>query len=197
VAGTCVDVCRERFAGHPHAEFHKNDGLSLAAAPDGEVDFAFSFDSLVHCESDVVESYIGELSRKLTPAGVAFLHHSNLGAYRDPETGALQVDNSGWRGASMSAELFERFCREAGLQCIGQEVIRWREKEHWFRDCFSMLTRPGSRFARDNQVIENRDYSTQAVTMRRVAEFYGAQGFPQLSEWAAGDRALEVVREAD
>jgi hypothetical protein len=197
VAGNCIDVCRERYADVPHAEFHKNDGMTLPMAPDGEVDFAFSFDSLVHCEGDVVESYVHELSRKLTPQGVAFLHHSNLGAYVDPETGNLPFPNSGWRGESMSAPMFERFCNEAGLLSIGQEVIRWREKEHWFRDCFSMLTRPNSRFARENRVIENAEYSAQAKTMRDVAEFYGAHGFPALDEWAAGEQALSIPRNSD
>jgi ubiquinone/menaquinone biosynthesis C-methylase UbiE len=194
VAESCVEVCRTRFDGHSHASFHKNDGMSLPMAPDGEVDFAFSFDSLVHCEGAVVEAYVHELSRKLTAEGVAFLHHSNLATYLDPETGELPFQAKGWRGKSMSAELFERFCHDADLLCIGQEVIRWREKEHWFRDCFSMLTRPGSRFARENRVIENRDYSAQATTMAGIAAFYGAQGFPQLEEWAAGERALSVLR---
>src|SRR5687768_4980448 len=58
VAANCVAACRERFAGDAHAEFHKNDGMSLPMVPDGKVDFAFSFDSLVHCERDVMQSYI-------------------------------------------------------------------------------------------------------------------------------------------
>jgi SAM-dependent methyltransferase len=186
VAANCVAACRERFAGHAHAEFHKNDGMSLPMVPDGKVDFAFSFDSLVHCEQDVMQSYIQELSRKLTGDGVAFLHHSNLAPYRDPETGALPFPNRGMRGESMSAELFDQFCRDAGVLCIGQEIVRWKENEDWLRDCFSMLTRPGSRFARDNRVIENGEYAAQARGLRELAEFYGAQGFPQLEEDPTG-----------
>jgi SAM-dependent methyltransferase len=185
LAARCVEACRERFADQPHASFHKNDGMSLGVVPDGEVDFALSFDSLVHCESDVVESYVRELSRKLSADGVAFIHHSNLAAYLDPETGELPFRKGGWRGESVSAESFERLCREAGLLCIGQEILRWREKEHWFRDCFSMLTRPESRFARENEVVENPDYPTQAAAMKKVAERYGAAGFPGLDADAA------------
>jgi hypothetical protein len=48
----------------------------------GSIDFAFSFDSLVHAESDVMSSYAHELARVLKPGGVAFLHHSNLDAVR-------------------------------------------------------------------------------------------------------------------
>ena len=181
----CVEACRERFADQPHASFHKNDGLSLEMVPDGEVDLAFSFDSLVHCEGDVVESYIRELSRKLSPHGVAFFHHSNLAEYRDPQTGELPFEADGWRGLTMGAREFPRFCREAGLVCIGQELVRWEEGEHWFRDCFSMLTRPESRFARENEVVENPDYPTQAAAMKKVAERYGAAGFPGLDADAA------------
>jgi SAM-dependent methyltransferase len=178
VAASCVKACRERFAIVAHAEFHKNDGMSLPMVPDGEVGFAFSFDSLVHCERDVIESYLGELARKLTADGVAFLHHSNLGHYRHPETGELPFPNRGMRAESMSAELFAELCGDAGLVCIGQEVVRWKEDEDWFRDCISMVTRPGSKFARDNRVIVNGDFAAQAKSLRKLAKVYGAKGFP-------------------
>jgi hypothetical protein len=49
--------------------------------PENSLDFAFSCDSLVHAEIDVIDAYIDELSRKLTLSGIAFIHHSNIGAY--------------------------------------------------------------------------------------------------------------------
>jgi len=76
----CISACQERFADVKHAAFYANDGKSLAMVEDSSVDFAFSFDSLVHAEMDVIEAYCRELSRKLSPSGVAFIHHSNLGA---------------------------------------------------------------------------------------------------------------------
>jgi SAM-dependent methyltransferase len=179
LAANCVEACRERFAGVPHASFEKNDGLTLDVAGDGEVDFAFSMDSLVHSEGHIVQSYVGELARKLSPDGVAFVHHSNLEQYLDPETGELPYENVTWRGKSMSARLFEEYCREAGLLCIGQEKVRWVKRQDFYSDCFSMLTRPGSRFTRDNEVIENYDYPAQGAAMAAVAGFYGAEGFPQ------------------
>jgi SAM-dependent methyltransferase len=195
VTARCVEACRERFSDQPHASFHKNDGMSLDMVPDGEVDFAFSFDSLVHCESDVVESYVQQLARKLRPDGAAFIHHSNLAAYVDPETGKLPFPKGGWRAESVSADLFERLCREAGLLCIGQELLQWREEDRWFMDCFSILTRPDARFARENRVQENTGYWAHANTMARVADLYGAAGFPALEGSAAGDDdALSLVR---
>src|ERR1700685_1918967 len=61
----CVVACRARFAAANHATFMVNDGKSLAAVADDSVNFAFSFDSLVHVEIDVIETYLQELSRKL------------------------------------------------------------------------------------------------------------------------------------
>ena len=43
--------------------------------------FVFSFDSLVYAENDVIAAYLSQLARKLSPDGVGFIHHSNIGAY--------------------------------------------------------------------------------------------------------------------
>lgn len=59
-----------------------NDGKSLAMVEDRSVDFAFSFDSLVHVEADVIAAYLNQLGKKLKPGGFTFLHHSNLESYR-------------------------------------------------------------------------------------------------------------------
>jgi len=75
----CVSACRARFAAASHATFVVNDGRSLAAVGDDSINFAFSFDSLVHVEIDIIGAYLRELSRKLSPDGIAFIHHSNLG----------------------------------------------------------------------------------------------------------------------
>ena len=66
----CVSACRTRFASASHATFLANDGKSLAMIGDNSIDFAFSFDSLVHVEIDVIEAYLHELSRKLSPTGL-------------------------------------------------------------------------------------------------------------------------------
>ena len=142
---------------------------------DNSIDFAFSFDSLVHADREVVEGYVHELARKLKPDGVAFIHHSNLGHYLDPKTGSgLPFENVGWRGTT-SAALFAQYCGDAGLVCIGQELVTWAT-EH-LNDCFSMVTRPGSRFDRPNRVRENRAFMDEAAALKEVAEFYGPAGW--------------------
>jgi SAM-dependent methyltransferase len=83
VSPACIERCKERFASDPHVHCCANDGRSLPMVEDGSVDFAFSFDSLVHVEADVIAAYLRELGRKLKPGAFAFIHHSNLESYRN------------------------------------------------------------------------------------------------------------------
>jgi SAM-dependent methyltransferase len=123
----CVDVCRERFGGMREARFFVNDGASLSMVADASIDFAFSFDSLVHVEAPQIQSYLEELARTLTPGGAAFLHHSNLGAYADARSGSVPafVVERHWRATTMSARAFRIASAAAGLRCVSQEIINW------------------------------------------------------------------------
>jgi SAM-dependent methyltransferase len=190
VTENCVAACRERFAGHPNATFHLNDGTSLEAVEDDSIDFAFTFDSLVHADNDVVEGYVHELARKLKPDGVGFIHHSNLGVFLDKETGELPFENICWRGPT-TATLFAHYCADAGLACIGQEIINWDSKH--LIDCFSMITRPGSRFERPNRIRENTRFMHEATALREIAEFYGPGEFPKLEPMPASERAARLL----
>lgn len=78
----CIDACRERFAGESNIEYHVNDGRSVDMIGSGTVDLAFSFDSLVHVDTDTLGSYLAGFARVLSPDGVAVIHHSNMGTYR-------------------------------------------------------------------------------------------------------------------
>ena len=78
-----VESCRVRFAAQPQVRARLTDGKSLPGLADRSVDFVFSFDSLVHAESDVLEAYVAEIARVLAAEGAAFLHHSNVAALRD------------------------------------------------------------------------------------------------------------------
>jgi ubiquinone/menaquinone biosynthesis C-methylase UbiE len=71
LSAECLAVCRERFRERSHLRCHVNDGRSLRMVADRSIDFAFSFDSLVHVELPVLEAYLHELARVLTPDGVA------------------------------------------------------------------------------------------------------------------------------
>jgi hypothetical protein len=180
----CVAACRRRFAGVPKISYHVNDGRSLPAVNDASVDFAFTFDSLVHADADVIEAYLDELATKLTADGVAFFHHSNAGSYLQPlkaTAGRLHADalavalsrriNRNWRAEDMSLNRFDALCRHAGLHCISQETIRWNSR--FFNDCFSTVTRPGSRWDRPKVVSKNSAFGAEVRRSGELARLYG------------------------
>jgi hypothetical protein len=189
----CIEGCRQRFADATNIEYHVNDGRSLDMVEDGSVDFAYSFDSLVHAEADVLKAYLEQLARKLSADGVGFIHHSNIGAYggltklarKAPgravgplvRRGAL-INMPAWRAESMTADLFAQFCDEAGLACIAQERINW-EHGRYMIDTLSFFTRRGSRWERPRTVVNNRFFTDEARRMKRL---YARTSFPRAGE---------------
>jgi SAM-dependent methyltransferase len=189
----CIEHCRERFAADDHIEYHVNDGRSLEMVADHSIDLAFSFDSLVHVELDVLESYVTQLATKLTDDGVGVFHHSNLGHYRVstalarraprrllPRLVRLGVapDLYAWRAESGTATAFASLCTQAGLTCVTQELISW-EHGRYLTDAISVFTRPGSRWDRAPVVTTDRGFGAAG---RRSARLYAAQGYPAHSE---------------
>ena len=163
----CVEACRRRFAGDSRLEFHVNDGTSLPMIEDRSIDLAFSFDSLVHVELDVIEAYLRELARTLRPDGVAVLHHSNMAQIR---AGGVPCDNQHWRAESVSAALVAEAGGRARLACIGQETVNWGGVE--LTDCFSVLTPRGSRHERPLVRIENPGFMAEATRLAELARVY-------------------------
>jgi SAM-dependent methyltransferase len=199
MAEHCINACRRRFASDTHISYHVNDGKSLEMVQDDSTDFVFSFDSLVHAEADVIEIYLRQLARKLTPNGVAFIHHSNIGAYQQdfsrmekiPATLKPAITRMGyvfdynhWRAFSMTAGLFEKYCEQHGLACTGQELVNWGSKR--MIDCFSVFTRKGSVWSRPNRVIRNPDFMREADLIRRWSEVYTTASFPARGVAAGG-----------
>jgi 2-polyprenyl-3-methyl-5-hydroxy-6-metoxy-1,4-benzoquinol methylase len=194
ISEKCIEHCRARFASDRHVKFHVNDGGSLAAVPDGSIDFVFSFDSLVHAEKEVIEGYLVQLERKLTANGVGLIHHSNIGAYpgrlaimqyyrRLPIAlrahvlteanmeAILSINIAGWRATSMTAALFRPYCEKAGLKCISQELINW-VKGRCLVDSISVFTRPGSRWDTKNSYLRNGEFIGAAGLTNRLARLY-------------------------
>jgi hypothetical protein len=189
MAENCINACRERFARDSHITYHVNDGKSLAMIPDESIDFVFSFDSLVHVEADVLDTYLRQLGAKLRPNGVGFIHHSNIGEYRREFArmgripGALRPamtrlglsDPDHWRAFSMTGAVFDRMCSDNGLSCIGQELVNWGSRR--MIDCFSLFTRADSSRARPNRTIRNPEFMHEAELIRRRAQVYSRAGF--------------------
>jgi SAM-dependent methyltransferase len=181
----CTEACTRRFADQPTAHFYTNNGHSLPMVVDSSVDFAFSFDSLVHAEAATVVGYLEELRRVLKPDGVGFLHHSNYGAYQHLDTvirplqtvlGRLpewaRAHRGGyWRSSSVTAAGFVTFAEKVGLRCVGQELVNWAGGLV-LMDAISIVTRPESRWDRPNRVVKNRLFRIEARSIRRSAPIY-------------------------
>lgn len=172
----CIEHCRVRFASSSNIEYIVNDGRSLEGVVDQSVDFAFSFDSLVHVEADVIESYLAELARVLSQDGTAFIHHSNIGSYgplprlvrRIPQRALGPLARRGfvpdvfaWRAESVTADGVAAMCERVGLACVSQERISW-ERGRFLIDTLSLITRRGSRWDRPRVVVDNRSIRREA-----------------------------------
>jgi ubiquinone/menaquinone biosynthesis C-methylase UbiE len=185
LAPNCIEACKQRFLGDSHITYHVNDGTSLSMVPDRSIDFMFSFDSLVHVESDVIQKYLEQLSKKLRPNGIGFIHHSNIGEYpegrffpseklpgkvRRALAMVKKYDNRHFRAFSMTAQRFGNHCRRAGLQCVSQEIINWGSGS--LIDCMSVFTPDGSSWSRVNRVVRNPDFMIEAKLAKQVASLY-------------------------
>lgn len=180
---TCVEVCRRRFADVPGVTAVVCDGTDLPDVADTSVDLVVSIDSLVHADRGVLESYLGECARVLSPDGVAVLHHSNLAScgvdrWRVLERAPLRRLAAGlglaeanvhWRDPTVDADVVLAAAQAVDLACVHQELLRWGT-ERRATDCISVLVRadrPG-RPAPDRP--ERVRYDTFVDDMRCAAE---------------------------
>jgi SAM-dependent methyltransferase len=158
---SAIEACRKRF---PDVQFHLTDGMQLAATPNS-VDFVFSFDSLVHVDASVMAAYIAEIDRCLRADGIAFMHHSNLGAVSGTDLSPQDRD------PSVSADLVAQFAQQNSLHAITQEMINWGNQSHLI-DCMTTLTRGGSRYDRPTVRIENPNFMREMELIQHVSAGY-------------------------
>jgi hypothetical protein len=157
--------------------------------PDHTIDFAFSFDSLVHADEEAIESYVSQLSTKLKNDGVAFIHHSNIGAYIH-SLSRVMWDYQGtlskalkWKGfpedharaRTMTAKKFLEYTEKAGLCCMSQECIGWGSSK--LIDCISTLTPRGSIWERPTKIMHNNRFMKEVTGWAKAAELYGQHSF--------------------
>jgi SAM-dependent methyltransferase len=174
LAAACVDECRSKFKGDPRLHFEVGDGRTIPMVTDTSIDFAFSFDSLVHAEADILKSYVSELARVLKPNAIAFLHHSNLAAERSIWA-RLKCRWAGidwaaiadqWRANSMSAKAMREFAERVGMSCVQQELIPWGTGPVLI-DCMSIIVNARNRPC---TIVKNRRFLTETLMIRRISE---------------------------
>ena len=189
----CITACRERFSNTSHITYFTNDGKSLDMISDKTIDFAFSFDSLVHVDDNTMSAYVSELSRKLKPNGVAFIHHSNFGEYNFygkvaskiekfksiskmlKKIGLLDEVKEQWRSSRMTAKRMQLYAGENGLNCISQELITWGTNRVLL-DCISTLVKEDSMGAKSNNKLKNHSFMKEAQYLSRLSQLYSIPG---------------------
>ena len=166
-SSSCVEQCAQRFAAFPRAVFINNDGKSLDGVPDGEIDFCFSFDSLVHVELDVMEAYCAQIVRKLGRTGVAFIHHSNALAGVDHQDAQ---GTQGGRAITVSAALIKHIIEKSGGRVIIQEEINWLSQKRI--DCLTTFSRDNAYLHLPFQLIQNDNFTLEASLISASISHY-------------------------
>jgi GT2 family glycosyltransferase/CDP-glycerol glycerophosphotransferase (TagB/SpsB family)/glycosyltransferase involved in cell wall biosynthesis/ubiquinone/menaquinone biosynthesis C-methylase UbiE len=175
ISDKCVEYCKKRFETDSNIHLFQNDGKSLNMISTNSVDFVFSYDSLVHAEIDVIESYIKEISRILRKDGIAFIHHSNRGEYHEVENNPEFKNH--WRAKSVTHKLVGELAQKYGLCCISQELINWSNKSEWTIDCLSTICKTNSHFARENKIFKNGNFMIEARQWKPLSNLYD---FPKI-----------------
>ena len=163
IVDECVAVCKKKFASSSKTICLKTDGYALEGVADNSVDFIFSFYSLVGSDKKTITGYLKEISRVLSDEGVAFIHHSNAGMYFDPANsnpGKRMLLLAAYRDMSIDAVEVQKIATSCNLVCVKQECINWDITEI-LSDCFSTITRPDSKWAREPVVLHNPEFQKE------------------------------------
>ena len=157
IVDECVSECKKKFASSSKTICRKTNGTRLQGVADNSVDFIFSFYSLVGSDAKVITGYLKEFNRVLSDDGVAFIHHSNVGAYFDPgdsNTDKRMLLLAAYRDISIDASKVRDIAASCNLMCVKQECINWDITEV-LSDCFSTIVRPASKWAREPERTES------------------------------------------
>ena len=171
LSGNCLDFCRKRFASFDQVSYHKTGGAILDGIEDNSIDFIFSFDSLVHADREVIESYIFEIKRVLKQDGHAFIHHSNYLQYMEEG-----YEYSHMRDPTVSAELFRDYCKKAGIACLLQELVPWSMEnlnDNKFIDAFSLLCLTTQ--TEETIVKHNQLFIQEQGAANFIHQYYGSE----------------------
>jgi len=190
LSGKCISHCQKAFNAYSHIKYYVNDGKSLDMIQDESIDFVFSFDSLIHVEEDVIETYLYQLGKKMKQNGVGFIHHSNIGVHKTYFSLLRKIPNGMikrtfiklgiiepseyWRAYSMTANKFKCLAEKAGLKCLSQEIINWRTKNKLI-DCISVFAKKDSNRAHRDEVMINKNFMKEVNQINRLSRLYNTE----------------------
>lgn len=161
----CIDACKKRFNTIKNIKYIVNDGKTLKGIPDNSVDFIFSWDTLVHCDDEVIKSYIFEAKRVLKKDGNALFHHSNYGIFNN-------FSNKHWFSDTMTSWKFIAFCKEAGIFCNYQEIIN---QSIDMQACISFFTKKNKKIG--TKIFINKNHYDEVKNLKRISEDYNPANY--------------------
>lgn len=161
IVDKCLDACRQKL---PKNVFLKTDGKTIPLL-DNSVDFIFSWDSLVHCDFEVIKSYLAEIKRVLRVGGFAFVHHSNWGDRPGDNS------NTGWRAKGVKAWDVNVQAVLAGLSVEVQEIVSWGQ--HQWSDAFTTMSKPEGQAAGKTGVF-NQGFGYEVANARFISQIYAS-----------------------
>lgn len=161
LSSICVNDLEKLFN---KGEFILNDGYSLEDVADNNYDFIFSFDSLVHAERDVIESYLIQIPDKLSENGVAFLHLSNLASLPKNENRCTHA-----REMSVSSQFIRDFCSANNINLVLQELVNWGGED--LIDQFILIKKTNESIGAPT-VIKNCNFMLEADVCKEVYAKY-------------------------
>lgn len=162
----CINFCRDRFKSNQQLEFYVNDGLRFTKTEDSSVDFVFSFDSLVHADMYIMQSYLDEIHRILKDGGAAFIHHSNLLACSKGTDLKEHV-----RARDVDHQTIKAYADSYGLTCITQELVNWRNPKKYLTDCFSTFYK-GDTPPHNYRLFQNNSFMDHASLVKQFSHYY-------------------------
>jgi len=101
-----------------------------------KIDFLFSFDSLVHCDYDIICDYIDEFEVNASGKSNYFFHHSNLASC---SIEVSEKKQNGWRSKNVSYINVRKKISEKRLGLVSQELIDWGAVVDYL-DCMTLIS---------------------------------------------------------
>jgi SAM-dependent methyltransferase len=172
ISPNCVDQCEQRFGADNNVQVHLTDGVTIPLEEENSVEFVFSFFSLVHADIETMACYLREIRRVLSPYGVAFLHHSNMGKPFEPPSELAPALIDEFRDLSVSARAIDKIVTDLELCCPVQETFSWDGRPE-LTDCFSVITWPNSNLNRKQRKLINSNFSLEKRYLGDLEMHYG------------------------
>lgn len=117
---------------------HVDDANLRSAVPSGEVDFAYSFDVFVHLDLHTIWKYVQQIAEVLRPAGLAFLHTTNLLTGKGWERFSSQEKYTLEGHYFITPEILDHLALKAGLTVV-KKADEDPANFYKARDCLVLL----------------------------------------------------------